>query len=44
MPEEHTRALGVLRERIDADELKRLMATGAAMTEDEAIDQAHAIQ
>jgi hypothetical protein len=37
-------ALAVLRGAIDADELTRLMATGASMNEDEAISQAQALQ
>jgi tetratricopeptide (TPR) repeat protein len=41
---EYDRALSVLRDAIGADDLTRLMAVGATMTEDEAIDQAHAIR
>jgi predicted ATPase/transcriptional regulator with XRE-family HTH domain len=37
-------AQGVLREAMGADELTRLMAAGATMTEDEAIAQAHALE
>ncbi len=40
---EYDHALAVLRDVIDADDLLHLMAAGAMMTEDEAIDQAHAI-
>jgi hypothetical protein len=43
MPQEHDRALTVLRDAIGADELAKLMAVGAMMTEDEAIAQAHAL-
>ena len=42
--QEHDRALAVLREAISADELERLMAIGARMTEDEAVAQAHALE
>ncbi len=38
------RVLSVLREAIGADELETWMATGATMTEDEAIAQAHALE
>jgi non-specific serine/threonine protein kinase len=41
---EHDRALAVLRGVIGNDNLAHLMATGATISEDEAIDQAHAIQ
>jgi hypothetical protein len=41
---EYDRALNVLRGAIGADHLTRLMAVGATMTEDEAIDQARAIR
>jgi predicted ATPase/transcriptional regulator with XRE-family HTH domain len=41
---EYDRALAVLRDAIGADELARLMATGATMTEDEAIAQAQALE
>ena len=40
MPNQHDRALAVLREKIGMDELTQLMAAGATMTEDEAIAQA----
>jgi hypothetical protein len=40
---EYDHALAVLRDVIDADDLLHLMAAGAMMTEDEAIDQEHAI-
>jgi predicted ATPase/DNA-binding XRE family transcriptional regulator len=40
---EYELALAVLRDAIDADDLMHLMAAGTTMTEDEAIDQAHAI-
>jgi predicted ATPase/DNA-binding XRE family transcriptional regulator len=40
---EYDRALAVLRDVIDADDLVHLMAAGAMMTEDEAVDQAHTI-
>ena len=42
--QEHDRALAVLREAIGADELEKLMALGARMTEDEAIAQAQALE
>jgi hypothetical protein len=41
---EHDRALAALRVAIGADDLRHLMAAGASMSEDEAIDQAHAIR
>jgi hypothetical protein len=41
---ERDRALALLRNAIGKDILSQLMAAGATMTEDEAIDQAHAIQ
>jgi hypothetical protein len=37
-------ALAVLRETIGADELTRLMAIGATMTEDEAVARAQALE
>jgi predicted ATPase/DNA-binding XRE family transcriptional regulator len=40
---EYDRALAVLHDAIDAGDLVHLMAAGAIMIEDEAIDQAHAI-
>jgi predicted ATPase/transcriptional regulator with XRE-family HTH domain len=40
---EYDHALAVLRDMIDSDDLMHLMAAGAMMTEDEAIDQAHVI-
>jgi hypothetical protein len=40
---EYDHALAVLRDMIDTDDLMHLMAAGAMMTEDEAIDQAHVI-
>jgi tetratricopeptide (TPR) repeat protein len=40
---EYNRALGVLRNDTSADDLANLMAAGAAMTEGEAIVQAHAL-
>ncbi len=44
MPEERDRALAVLRDAIGNDELARSMAAGATMSEDEAVDQAHALE
>jgi predicted ATPase/DNA-binding XRE family transcriptional regulator len=44
LQQEYDRALAVLRGAIGPDDLTHLMAAGATMTEDEAIDQAHAIQ
>jgi hypothetical protein len=41
---EYDRALAVLRGAIGADDLRHLLSAGATMTEDEAIDQAHAIE
>ncbi|HEY5093907.1 MAG TPA: tetratricopeptide repeat protein [Candidatus Eremiobacteraceae bacterium] len=41
---EYDRALSVLRGAIGEDNLTSLMAVGATMTEDESIDQAHAIR
>jgi hypothetical protein len=41
---EFDRALAVLRDALEADDLAHLIAAGAMMTEDEAIDQAHAIE
>jgi non-specific serine/threonine protein kinase len=41
---EYDRALVVLRDAIGADELTRLMAAGATMTEDEAVAQAQALE
>ena len=41
---QHDRALAVLRDAIGGDELAKLMATGATMSEDEAIAQAHALE
>jgi predicted ATPase/transcriptional regulator with XRE-family HTH domain len=43
LPQEYDRALAVLRGAIGPDDLRHLMAAGATMTEDEAIDQAHSI-
>ncbi len=43
LPHERDRALAVLREAIGSDELARLMAVGARMSEDEAIGQAYAL-
>ncbi len=44
IPQERDRALATLREAISDDELARLMAAGATMSEDEAIDQARALE
>jgi predicted ATPase/DNA-binding XRE family transcriptional regulator len=44
LPQERDRALAILRDAIGADEVTHLMAAGAAMTEDEAIAQAHALE
>jgi predicted ATPase/transcriptional regulator with XRE-family HTH domain len=44
LQQEYDRALAVLHDAIGADDLTHLMVAGAAMTEDEAIDLAHAIQ
>ena len=44
LPLECNRALSVLRDAIGADELSRLMATGATLTEDAAIDLANALE
>jgi predicted ATPase/transcriptional regulator with XRE-family HTH domain len=44
LAKEYDRALLLLRDAIGADELKRLMAAGATMTEDEAIDQLYALE
>ncbi len=41
---EYDRALAVLCDAVDADDLAHLMAAGAMMTEDEAIEQAHALE
>ncbi len=40
---EYDKALGILRDGIGHHELTRLMTAGAAMTEDEAFAQAHAL-
>ena len=39
---EHDRALAALRVAIGAEKLQHLMSAGAAMSEEEAIEQAHA--
>src|SRR5579863_7492462 len=44
LPHERNRALTVLRNAIGITELTRLTAVGAAMTEDEAIALAHALE
>ncbi len=44
LQQEYNSALGVLRMAIGGSELERLMASGASMTEDEAIAQAHALE
>ena len=44
LPDERARARAVLRDVIDTDELAQLMASGATMTEDEAVAQAQALE
>jgi predicted ATPase/transcriptional regulator with XRE-family HTH domain len=44
LQEEYDRAIGGLRDELSADELARLTAAGARMTEDEAVDEVNAIQ
>jgi predicted ATPase/DNA-binding XRE family transcriptional regulator len=44
LPTEYPRTLTVLREAVGTDDLAHLMATGAKMTEDEAIAQAQALE
>jgi hypothetical protein len=43
LPHQYDRALDVLRDAIGPDELAKLTAAGATMTEDEAIAEAHAL-
>jgi len=43
VPQERDRAIALLGDAIGADEVTRLMASSAAMTEDEAVAQARAL-
>ena len=43
MQPERDRALALLRDAIGADELAKLMGAGATMDQDEAIEQAYAL-